>query len=903
MPDAPTIPVQRRQRFYTKRDWLAATVTGALALVAYFCTLAPSVTFNTAGELTTVAFQLGVAQPPGAPLWTFSAWLWCHLLPVGNIAWRLNLFSAVTSALACGLVALLVSKSGRMIGVRAGVFRVEQNRLLMEVLVPACAICAGLLLACSPVLWSQATVTATAGITALIWMATLVVLYRWSFQPENFRWLYLAAGLWGASVTTDFSFALLAVTGVGYWWRAQSSSWMRQWRPVLRVTMAVMLGGASAGGLVWIARTNPPVNWGDCTNWRNWLEYFSGGLFSRLQTGRMLWQGWSQFNLFFKDLQQQFNLVYALLVLPVVFFYRDLAERDRRWIQFLTVAFLCFGCGFLFLSQPADAQFLPGDCLYAIGIGYGLLLGLSQLFLAKPRLQIVAIPVAVLVVLLPAASVFRNGPHSEKFEHDFAYRLGYLLFEPGGEYPNLERDAVLFSGTDDSRFLATHMVFVESCVAENAKSEVEKCTNSAAFDRRDVYLLTQNSLSEPTYLTSLHNQYGPARLRRAGREDIYPTNSIWLPAGTDVQQAHKQYLNDYQKRAPLPGEAVSVDQAGRVRVTGLTSLMAVNGLLAREIFDHNKDRHAFYIAESLPIQWMQPYLEPYGLIFKLNAEPLADLSSAIVAHDKAYWNALSDDLLGDPRFRRDAEAKKVFSRLRTASAGLYVYRQMWEEAEYAFLQALALYPDNPDTNYRFAQFYVDRQRCNDALEILEQYRRLEPRNPMIQEALAQVKKRRTEQNFIADLERQHTLYPEKFDIALQLARAYAGTHHLDAFDALVKQLTDLPELPEREFFSLIDLDSQLKRADPMLELLEKFTQHYPKNPTGWFNLALMQGMRANCAAALPALERALTLDPQLATAAQQDQRLESCRSLIQALRVTGPPKTNPPPAIVFKPAN
>ena len=986
MPSAsPTIPVQRRQRFYTKRDWLAAVVTGVLALVGYGCTLAPTVTFNSAGELTTVAFQLGVAHPPGVPLWTFSAWLWCHLLPVGNIAWRLNLFSAVTGAAACGLVALLVSKSGRMIGVRTGVFQIEQDRQVMAVLVPACAICAGLLLAFSPVLWSAAVVTETAGFDALGWMATLVVLYRWSFQPENLRRLYLAAGLWGASVTTDPTLALLAVAGpafvwfmdrqlgrallapmlggvlagilrlglmpsslfysdvfpaavllaiaagAGYWLRAlwrQGPGWMDRWPHVSLLAVAVSVGWMWAGGLVLVASTNPPINWGDCTHWSNWLRHLTGGLFDKLQTGRTLWQGWGHLNLFFYDLQMQFNIVFALLVLPVVFFYRDLVERDRQWIKFLLLAFLCLGFGYLFLANPVYDQpqsfttrdyFLPGDCLYAVGIGYGLLLGLGQLFLAKPRLQVVAIPLAGLVLVLPAVSLWRNGPHVEQHEHDFAYRFGYLLFEPGGDYPPLERKAVLFGGTDDNRFLAAHMIFVESRATGPAKSRLEQCPDSATFDRRDVYLLTQNALTDPAYLPRLRDQYGVDRPRRAapatwatrnaiwrtvfslaGRDDLSPPDPLWLPANADVQRAYNRYLTDFRRRAPLPGETVVVDKTGRVHVTGLPGIMAVNGLLARDIFEHNKDQHPFYVAESQTMSWMQPYLEPFGLIFKLHPEPLVGLLPAVVARDKAYWDALSDVLLGDPRFRRDTGAQKFYSQLRTATAGLYASRQMWSDAEYAFLQALALCPDNPDANYRFAQFYVDRQRCNDALELLEAYRRREPRNPTLQQAIAQVTKRRTDLDLVANLERQHALYPEKLDLALQLARAYAATQRLDAFDALVNQLLTLPDLPEREFFSLIDLNSQLKRADPILELLGKFTQRYPQNPIGWFNLALMHGARGNCADALPALERALALDPQLAVAAQKDRRLENCRSVLQTLRVAGPPLGTNSPALPTK---
>ena len=235
--------------------------------------------------------------------------------------------------------------------------------------------------------------------------------------------------------------------------------------------------------------------------------------------------------------------------------------------------------------------------------------------------------------------------------------------------------------------------------------------------------------------------------------------------------------------------------------------------------------------------------------------------------------------------------------MRTAQAGLYAYRQMWPEAETAFQQALQICPDNPETIYRFAQCYVDQQRCNDALELLETYRQREPRNAALQQAIAQVRKRRADLDLLSDLERQHALYPDKLDVAMPLARSYAAAQRLDRFDAVVKELLALPDLPEREFFSLIDLNARLRRGSQTLELLGLFTKRYPQNPLGWFNLALIHGAHGNCADALPALERALALDAQLLTAAQQDRRLDTCRSFLQNLRVTGASGSNAPAAL------
>jgi transmembrane protein TMEM260 (protein O-mannosyltransferase) len=83
------------------------------ALAAYVASLNPTVPAGDSGELIAVAATLGVAHPPGYPLYTWLGHLWLTLVPWGNVAWRLNLFSATCGALAAGVLALAVLKLTR----------------------------------------------------------------------------------------------------------------------------------------------------------------------------------------------------------------------------------------------------------------------------------------------------------------------------------------------------------------------------------------------------------------------------------------------------------------------------------------------------------------------------------------------------------------------------------------------------------------------------------------------------------------------------------------------------------------------------------------------------------------------------------------------------------------------
>ena len=87
-----------------------APLTAAFFLILYILTIAPGVLTADNAEFQLIATKLGVAHPPGFPLYTLLAHV-ATRLPFGESpAYRINLFSAVVSALALLFVYLSVSK-------------------------------------------------------------------------------------------------------------------------------------------------------------------------------------------------------------------------------------------------------------------------------------------------------------------------------------------------------------------------------------------------------------------------------------------------------------------------------------------------------------------------------------------------------------------------------------------------------------------------------------------------------------------------------------------------------------------------------------------------------------------------------------------------------------------------
>ena len=90
--------------------WLISAFLFVAFLALYIITLAPDVLAADSGELQVVAAQLGVAHPPGFPLYVVLAHVFTRL-PVGSPAYAVNLLSAVFGALAV----VVVYGSGRLL--------------------------------------------------------------------------------------------------------------------------------------------------------------------------------------------------------------------------------------------------------------------------------------------------------------------------------------------------------------------------------------------------------------------------------------------------------------------------------------------------------------------------------------------------------------------------------------------------------------------------------------------------------------------------------------------------------------------------------------------------------------------------------------------------------------------
>lgn len=540
-------------------------------------------------------------------------------------------------------------------------------------------------------------------------------------------------------------------------------------------------------------------------------------------------------------------------------FDEDKLGSGVRWVLTSFVMFHSLTVIFLIFQWPkldvqtlfiGRVQYIQSHAIWAMWISYGMLLAVAWLDTALKGNRLVLYAGCALILSLSAVPVLKNAYDKEFIQlvggaeqngHDFGWQFGAWQLEgaaailaeiseeeraafPNPDYPpRMTTNAVFFGGTDPGRFVPTYMIY-------------------SAHYRSDVFLITQNALADNTYMNVMRDLYG---------------DQIWIPSQQDSNFAFQRYVEDVRAGRIQAGADVSFE-GGRVSVQGVQGVMTINGILARMIFEANKAKHDFYVEESYVIPWMYPYLTPHGLIMKINTEPVPELTPEMVKNDREFWDWYTKRLTSNPKFVRDVVARKTFSKLRSAIAGLYAYRRLFDEAEYAFQQAIDLYPLSPEANFRLADIEMQQFRFTKAREVIETFLKEDPGNDRVAEFLVQIRQLEALDNRRRELEPQMAQGAD-VNLALELADIYRQMNIMHLFENLTQNILRQDQLPPAIYLRIAEMYAGAQRGDLLVTALERYLQKEPSNPRIWFDLAGVQAQLQRSNDAIRTLRRAIEL--------------------------------------------
>lgn len=632
---------------------------------------------------------------------------------------------------------------------------------------------------------------------------------------------------------------------------------------------------------------------------------------------------------------------------------------------------------------------------------YGLPVLANLLLLAIPLVFIAALyvyrkrgPVLILLGLFCLAPIWSGMSHwykSEQRNHWFGYWFGHDMFTPPFKddtgklsydnekrlsmmkdpakarlmYPEMTKHAILFGGTDPGRFCPTYMIFCESFIPPRCQPEQDQ-----KFDRRDVYIITQNALADGTYLNYLRSQYnrsqqsdppffsrlfkyvlavgglvppgtivkdgfdagsgdsgnrlieGVANLlyytldkpflahgkrveARRRAEGVYPANEIYIPSPEDSQACFQEYARQKQINSP----------DGRIQISGQVDVMNINGLLCKVIFD-NCPTNEFFIEESFPLEWMYPYQTPFGIIMKINRNPVTEITQDMMDRDHKFWTDYSTRLCGnwinydttvkeiaqfvekvyiqhnfagytgDRIFARDDDAQKAFSKLRSSQAGMYAWRAdprtcppefrqkspaaqaaLIRETDFAFKQAFAFCPYSPEAVFRYINFLLMQGRFDDAIIVCETCQKLDPFNTQIAGTVEQLKQFRDQNALrtqsIGQLDKMEELartQPGNLTNLISLAATLLSMQQTNRAFELFNQAIDNPAIQYPDAAAIAQFYAQHGNLVGFEKALRKIITLAPDQPEHRYNLAAVQAVSGRINEAMADLKIALALN-------------------------------------------
>lgn len=848
--------MKNSHRIWTRADGMTGLLAWAISFAVYYWSTAPNVTLLDSGEFMVAAQHFGVPHPTGYPLWTILTWLF-QLLPLGNSAWEINLFSGVCASLAVGLAAALLSS------IQSWCF-ISQLTGCRKWLPYIVALAFSLMLAFSESMWSQAVIAEVYALHALLVAIFLLLCYIWVRNPARDGVMYLIFFILALAFSNhhltltlaplpyililllrrrmffDWLFAGLLTILMAYFGFAILSSlgpdpgvpnaliktalrffyllipalaifaWVRRGR--VRWRFIAFLPFVMAAGLLpylympFASSTNPPMNWGYAREPQGFFfsinrSQYSGSLsdLSLKTLGRLLgskpdeealnrapkrppragdlgfvektrlWIGFFWFQL----LRAFFPVGLIGYFASILFVFRFSLEK-RVWIYLFHLAFILAAFAQPMTMDPRidNAGWwlqMPfhtyTNLIFATLSGLGVGLIIERLTLRRT----IYFWLAPLLLVLPIFTFRSSEPQASQRERWFGWMFGRDMLW------NLPPGSIMIGGTDPGRFVPTYMIFGESFEPARFKRDPD-------FDRRDLYIITQNALGEPNYMKYLRDQYTTARPeprsafeRWLGRAGAYPKEPINLPTEEQVKEAFLKASED--KLDPM------AERDGNL----------IYSSVLHWLWEHNKDKHDFFIEESFPLSWTYDYAIPHGLIYQLSKTKLDAIPKEAVERDFAFWKDYKATLLNNPSFKKDRDAMVSFSRLRQTTGNIYRHRKMDREAELAYREALELWPNNVGVIANLMGYMGERGEFDAVLEIIQTGLDKDPNDFSLWQLLAVTEKRKELDGEISSLVAKLKDQPKSRDTVRKLIELYGMVGETNKAQPIIQRaLRDFP---------------------------------------------------------------------------------------------------------------
>ncbi len=158
--------------------WLGGLIVFVVVQFVYLITMALSCPFWDSGEFIATSYVLGIPHPPGTPLYVLIGRIFT-MIPIGEIASRVNFLSALSSALTVLFSYLIIVNFARRWVVR----RPEDT--LDKWIAVAGGMTGAFFIAFSRTFWENATEAEVYGVSSLVMVLCVWLILKWEASGKN----------------------------------------------------------------------------------------------------------------------------------------------------------------------------------------------------------------------------------------------------------------------------------------------------------------------------------------------------------------------------------------------------------------------------------------------------------------------------------------------------------------------------------------------------------------------------------------------------------------------------------------------------------------------------------------------------------------------------------------------
>jgi len=698
-------------------------------LFFYLFSLTPSVSLHDSGEMITAAYTQGISHPPGYPLYCLFGKVLITIIPIGNIAMRMNFFSSLCASLTCLFL--------YFIGIR--LYRDKITSITIS-----------FVFAFSRLFWQQAVISEKYTLNAFFLSLLIFVLLKWEenskLKIKNSKLLYLFAFILGLSFTHHLQTIFIIPSAI---FIILSTLWKMTKKKMPTYNYLYILIFFIIPLLLYIylpirASCNPEANWGSPNTLERFISHITVKEYSHYFTPKEQWL--SNFKNVLSFFPSQFS--WFILIAAIIGAFIMARVRKKEAIFFSLIICSDILHSIRYKIHNIEDYYIPTFLVLSIFLGEFLVF--AKRFLRK---------IGFILVFLPTIPIWTNYYYANRDRDFYTYDYGRNILEP------LEKNSILLIMGDTFAFPLWYLHFVENVRGDVSlidKLELRYdwyCENLKKRYKDIAFEFQSSKAPEPGLISS---RFLDIVHRNVEKRGIY----VPLPFASEVKESHFLIPEGITHRI-LPKTLSSKGIMDEIKRSKFRFKYRKTGVFMEERTRHNYENYAiayesragflvekglyedaiFCLKEAIKIEPDKvSAFYNLGILYKdkgeldKGEEIFKDMIKKFKTADGYYGlgmiyqkkNRLDDAILNYKK-AISLDPKKIFLYHSLGSA--YLDKGMFNEAISSFKDALKIEPEDPNTYYNLGVSYWKAGMIKEAIGAYRRVLELSPNYPGASESL------------------------------------------------------------------------------------------------------------------------------------------------------------------------